>query len=99
MRGLLISGWLVDWLTEAAIKASNEHLPAATTMVIMDPYQAEAFLRFTAIVSYKELSSEGDTLIHTTASLNFAGKEFVVANGFYRDCKTVLKLSIRVASE
>ena len=33
------------------------------------------------------------------ASLNFVSKDFVMTNGFYKDCKTVPKLSIRVASE
>jgi hypothetical protein len=45
------------------------------------------------------LSSEADTLIYTAASLYFVSKDFVVTNGFYKDCTTVPKLSIRVASE
>ena len=61
----------------------------------MDPYEAE----FTVIVSYNGLSSKADTLIDTTASLNFASKNFVVTNGLYKDCKTVPKLSLRVDSE
>jgi hypothetical protein len=39
------------------------------------------------------------TLIDTASSLNIVSKDFVVTNGFYKDCKTVHKLSIRVASE
>ncbi len=56
----------------------------------MDPYQAEALMRFTATVTYKKLSSKAYNLIDTTASLNFVSKEFVLANGFYKDCKTAL---------
>ena len=57
-------------------------------------------MRFTASVSYDGLSSKPDTLMDTTPSLNFVSKDFVVTNGgFYKDCKTVPKLSIRVASE
>ncbi len=67
--------------------------------IIMDPYQVVALMRFTAIISYKDLSSKANTLIDTTASLNIVSKEFVMANGFYKDCKTAPKLSIRVTSE
>jgi len=56
-------------------------------------------MRFIASVSYNDLFSEAYTLIDTTASLNFVIKGFVVANEFYKECKTVPKLSIRVASE
>ena len=84
---------------EAAIETADENLSTATTLIIMDPYEAEALMRFTASISYNGVSSEADTLIETTASLNFVSKDFVVTNGFYTDCKTVLKLSIRVASE
>jgi hypothetical protein len=50
-------------------------------------------------MSYNGLSSKADTLIDTAASLYFGSKDFVVTNGFYKDCKTIPKLSIRVASE
>jgi hypothetical protein len=47
-----------------------------------------------------ELSAKAHTLIDTTTSLNFVSKEFVMANGFYKYCKTVSpKLATRVASE
>ena len=65
----------------------------------MNPYEAEALMIFTAVVSYNGLSSKADTLIDTATSLNFVSKDFVVTNGFYKYCKTVPKLSIRVASE
>jgi hypothetical protein len=65
----------------------------------MDPYEVEALMRFTASVSYNGLSSKAYTLIDTSASLDFISKDFVVTNGFYKDCKTVPKLFIRVASE
>ncbi len=45
------------------------------------------------------MSLKSDTLIDTAASLNFVSKEFVMANGFYKDLKTAPKLSILVASE
>jgi hypothetical protein len=65
----------------------------------MDPYEAEALMRFTAAVFYNGLSSKAYTLIDTAASLNFVSKNFVVTNGLYKDCKTVPKQSIRVGSE
>ena len=68
-------------------------------MVIMDPYVEEALLRFIAMLSCNGLSFKADTLIDTGASLNFVRKEFVMANGSYKGCKTIPKLSIRVASE
>ena len=55
-------------------------------------------MRFSAIVYYHRLSSKADTLIITSASLNFVSKAFVIANGFYKYCKTSLKLSIQVDS-
>ncbi len=44
-------------------------------------------MRITATVSNKELSSKAVTLIDIAASFNFVSKEFVMANGFYKDCK------------
>ncbi len=60
--------------SEATIEAANKYLSAATTMVIMDPYEAQALMRFTAFVSYNGLPSKSSTLIDTTASLNFVRK-------------------------
>jgi len=69
-------------------------------MVIMNPYEAEALLRFTSNVSLNQLSSKADTLIEMATSLNFVSKEFVMADSFYKVCKIALKLSlIRVTSE
>ncbi len=76
----------------------DENLSTTTALVIMNPYEAEAHMRFNASVSYNGLSSEVDALIDTATSLNFVSKDFVVTNGFYKDFKTVPKLSIRVAS-
>jgi hypothetical protein len=84
---------------EAAIETVDENLSTATALVIMDPYEAENLMRFIASVSYNGVSSMAYTLIDTAASLNFVSKYFVVTNGFYKDCKTAPKLSIRVASE
>jgi hypothetical protein len=85
--------------SEVAINLEYESLLKAVYLVLMDSYQAEALMRFTPTVSYKELSSKANTLIEIAASLNFVSKEFVMANGFYKDCKTAPKLSIRVATE
>jgi hypothetical protein len=68
-------------------------------MVIMDPYEVEALMRFIGMVSCNGLSIQADTPIGTATSLNFASKRFVMANSFYRDCMIVPKLSIRVARE
>jgi hypothetical protein len=84
---------------EVAIKAEDESLSTEDALVIMDPYQVEALMRFTTTVSQKELSSRADTLIDTATSLNFVSIEFVMANDFYKECKTASKLSIRVANE
>jgi hypothetical protein len=65
----------------------------------MDPYKAEALMRFTVSVSLNGLSTKIDNLIGTAASLNFVSKEFVMANGFYKYCKTAPKMVVRVASE
>ena len=70
-----------------SIKAANKYLSPATAMVVMDPYETEAIMRFNATVVLNGLSAKADTLIDTTASLNFLSKQFVVANGFYKDCK------------
>ena len=83
----------------AAKEASNTYLLASPTMVIMDPYEAEALMRFNAIVSLNELWAKANTLIDTVTSLNFVSKEIAMANCFYKDCKTSSKLAIRVASE
>ena len=68
-------------------------------MVIMDPYEGEALVRFTAFVSNRGLTSKPNTLMDTSTSLNFVSKELVTDNGFYKKCKTTPKPSIRVAKE
>ena len=83
----------------AAIKAANIYLSASTSIAVMDPYEAEALMRFNATIAFNGLSAYANTLIGTSASLNFVIKEFVVAHGFYKDYKTASKLAIRVASE
>ena len=83
----------------STIKVAKKYLSATTAMVVMDPYEAKDLMRFNAIVVLNGLSCKADTLIDTATSLNFARNEFVVANGFYKDCKTALKLTIRSASE
>jgi hypothetical protein len=67
---------------ETIVEIVDENLSSATALVIMNPYEAEAFMRFIASVSYNGLSSEPNSLIDTTASLNFVSKDFVVTNGF-----------------
>jgi len=83
----------------AAIKAANKYLSPTTAMVVMDLYEVEALVRFNATVIFNGLSAKADTLFDTAASLNFVNKEFVMANGFYKDYKTAPKYAIRVASE
>jgi hypothetical protein len=56
-------------------------------------------MRFISKVSFNGLLAKANSLIDSTASLNFVSKDFVMANGFYKDCKTASKLAIRVASE
>jgi hypothetical protein len=56
---------------EAALETSDENLPTTAALVIMDPYEDEALMRFTASVSYNVLFSKAYTLIDTSASLNF----------------------------
>jgi hypothetical protein len=84
---------------KVAIETTYENLSTTTALVIMNPYEAEALMRFTVSVSCNELSSKADTLIDTAASFNFVCKDFFMTNDFYKDCKTVPKQSIRVASE
>ena len=57
-----------------AIKAANTYLSAATARVVMDPYEAKAFMRFNATFVLNGLSTKADTLIDTTASINFVSK-------------------------
>ena len=82
-----------------AIKAANKYVSEASAMAVMDPYEAEARMRFNATFVLNGLSPKADTLIDTSASLNFVSKEFVMTNGFYKACKTPPKLVIRVGSE
>jgi hypothetical protein len=42
---------------------------------------------------FNGLSAKADALIDTAASYNFVSKEFVMANGFYKYCKTAPKLA------
>ena len=70
-------------------------------MVIMDSYEPAALMRCIASIPLNGLSNKIHALIGTTTSLNFVNnKEFVMANGFYKDYyKTASKLAIREASE
>ena len=82
-----------------AIETTDENLSTSNVLIIIYPYEVEALMRFTASLSCNELSSKADTLIDTAVSLNFVNKNCVMTNGFYKDCKTIPKLSILVASE
>ena len=53
----------------ASIEVAHNYLSATTAMVAMDPYEAEAFMRFNATVAFNGLSAKADTLIDTTTSL------------------------------
>jgi hypothetical protein len=83
----------------ATLDTTNKYLSRTTARVVMDSYEAEAHMRFNATDFVNGLSNNADTLIDITSSLNFVSKEFFMANGFYKDCKTAHKLAIRVASE
>ena len=83
----------------ASIEAANKYLSAIIAMVVMDLFEAKARMRFNATVFLNGLPAKTNTRIDTTTSLSFASKEFVMADGFYKDCKTAPKLAIRVASE
>ena len=72
--------------SEAAIEAADKSVSSEVALVIMNPYEAEAIIRFTATMYLNGLSSKGDTLIDTAASLNLVSKEFGMINGFYEDC-------------
>jgi hypothetical protein len=84
---------------EVVIETADENLSTTAALVIVDPYEAETLIRFNADLSYSGLSSEAYALIDTADSLIFVSKDFVVTNGFYKDCKIFPKLSIRVSSE
>ncbi len=61
--------------SEATIETANESLPTTAALVIMNPYEAEALVKFTASVSYDGLSSKADTLVDTVTSLHFVRKK------------------------
>ena len=81
----------------ATIEAANKYYSATLAMVVMNPYEVEALMRFDATLSLNGLSTKADTHIDTATSLNFVSKVFVMASGLYKDCKTDPKLAIRVA--
>ena len=58
----------------ASIEAASTYLSAAFAMVVMDPYEAEALMRFNAKNIFNGLLAKNDTLIDTAASLNFVSK-------------------------
>ena len=66
----------------AAIEVANTCLSAATTMVVMDLYEAKVLMRFNAKGILNGLSAKADTLTDTKTSLSFESKEFVTANDF-----------------
>jgi hypothetical protein len=51
----------------AAIKEADNYLSSTIAMVIMDPWETEALMRFIATMSFNGLSSKADTLIDTAA--------------------------------
>jgi hypothetical protein len=78
----------------STLETTYENIATTIALVIMIPYEAEALMGFVEFVSYNGLFSKANTLIDTATSLNFVSKDFVVTNGFYKDRKTVPKLSI-----
>ena len=55
----------IDPELKAVIEITDENLSTTVALVIMDPYEAESLMRFTAAGSYNGLSSEAYTLIDT----------------------------------
>ena len=51
---------------DTAAKIVDEKLSTTSALVIMNPYEAEALMRFIAVVSYTCLTSEANTLIETS---------------------------------
>ena len=68
-------------------------------MVILDPYEEEARMRFTASITLYGQSAKAYSRIDTIASPIFVSHEIVMAKCFYTDCKTAHKLAIKVDSE
>jgi hypothetical protein len=56
---------------DAAIEAANKYVSVVAAMVVMNPCEAGARMRFNAKVCLNGLSAKADTLINTTSSLNF----------------------------
>ena len=83
----------------ATVEVADRYASATSAMVVMDPYEAKDHMRSNATVSLNALSGKANTLIDTSASRDFLSKEYFMANGFYKDCKTASKLDIRVTSE
>ncbi len=65
-----------EWKSEAVIEATDRYLSTATALVVMNPSEKNSLMRFAAVVSQENLTSKADTLIDTTASLNFVSKRF-----------------------
>jgi choline kinase len=74
--------------TNAAIEAIDKYVLATKNMVIMEPYETEPNMRFTASIFLNGLYTKTNALIDTTTSLDYVSKEFVLANGFYKVYKT-----------
>jgi len=85
--------------TKLKANEANTYLSAPTAVVVMDPYESEFLMRFNTTVSLNGFSAKAHTRGDTSTSLNFVSKEFVMANGFYKESNTAPNLAIRVASE
>ena len=69
---------------EVSLETTDENLSIPITLVIMNPYEAEALMKFTASMSCNGLSSKACTLIDTTTYLDFvSNKDFDTTNDFY----------------
>jgi hypothetical protein len=85
--------------SERTIETTDEHVSATIALVVMNQLENHSLMRFTIAVLEENLASKAGTLIDTAASLNFASKKFLNANGLYKYCKAALKLAVRVATE
>jgi hypothetical protein len=85
--------------TEAAIEAADKFAFAETALLVMNPLENHFRMRFTNVVSQENSTSKAYTLIDTVASLNFASKKFISADGFHKYCNYAPKLVGSVASQ
>jgi hypothetical protein len=83
--------------SQAAIQATDKYLSATTALVVINLLEDHSLMQFTVVVSQENLTSKANTLVDTRTSLNFASKQFLNANSFYKYYKVAPKLVVRVS--